>query len=117
MGSRPYKDLPKYLKAFSLAIIPFTIDGVTLKASPIKFYEYLASGVPIVSTALPDLEPFRDITSLVTTKDEFNKQIIALINNDSNELKSKRMEIAKRYSWEARFNQMNEHIDKLLESK
>ena len=117
LGPRPYEDLPKYLKAFSIAIIPFTIDGVTLKASPIKFYEYLASGVPIVSTALPDLEPFKEISSLVTTKDEFNKQIIALINNDSNELKSKRMEIAKSYSWEARFNQMNEHIDQILESK
>ena len=117
LGPRPYEDLPKYLKAFSIAIIPFTIDGVTLKASPIKFYEYLASGVPIVSTALPDLEPFKEISSLVTTKDEFNEQIIALINNDNNELKSKRMQIAKSYSWEARFNQMNEHIDQILESK
>ena len=112
LGPRNYNDLPSYLKGFDIATIPFTIDGVTLKASPIKFYEYLASGVPIISTDLPDLKDFRHLVSLVQTKEEFSNSISYEIENNSQEKIKDRMNIAKNFSWQARFDALNEAINR-----
>lgn len=113
LGPKPYKDLPKYIKAFNVAVIPFVIDGVTLKASPIKFYEYLSSGIPIVSTELPDLLTFKDHVYLVKNKEDYIHCIKESINNDSISSMNVRMEIAKKYSWEYRFQTLNHHIEKI----
>ncbi|MBL7105787.1 MAG: glycosyltransferase [Bacteroidales bacterium] len=114
LGPRPYDSLPQYLKGFDVATIPFTIDGVTLKASPIKFYEYLASGLPIVSTELPDLKPFGEITFLVKNKKQFSDQLNIAIKSDNSELRTKRMEISKKFSWETRFNELKNQINNII---
>jgi len=114
LGPKPYSDLPSYLKGFSVATIPFVIDGVTLKASPIKFYEYLASGIPIVSTKIPDLQRFNKFVSLVDNKEDFSSEINKALA-DNNKAKKIRMEIAKDYSWESRFNQLDNYINEMIE--
>jgi glycosyltransferase involved in cell wall biosynthesis len=50
-----YSDLPRYLSNFSHCLIPFKITEMTRGVNPIKFWEYLASGIPILSTPLPGL--------------------------------------------------------------
>lgn len=113
LGPKPYSQLPSLLKAFSVATIPFVIDGVTLKASPIKFYEYLASGIPIVSTDLPDLKDFSKVASLVKNKEQFSSSLREVIKNDNKKLKEYRMKLAENYSWNHRFLQFNENILKI----
>jgi len=105
LGKKSYSLLPEYLKSFSVATIPFVIDGVTLKASPIKFYEYLASGVPIVSTELPDLDSFHNYAFLVKDKFDFARKIKFAINNDDIEKIKSRKKFSKNFSWENRFEQ------------
>ena len=56
LGHKPYADLPAYCKGFDVALIPFPISEVTLNANPLKAREYLASGLPVVSTAIPEVE-------------------------------------------------------------
>tara|TARA_Y100001970_G_scaffold281852_1_gene393492 strand:- start:30634 stop:31806 length:1173 start_codon:yes stop_codon:yes gene_type:complete len=112
IGPKPYNNLPKYLKGFSVATIPFSVDGVTLKASPIKFYEYLASGIPIVSTDLPDLNPFRNHVKLVNSKEEFSFAIKESLQ-DKDQNKKIRMDLSKNYSWKSRFNELENHIKKI----
>ena len=55
LGHKNYADLPRYLSNFSHCLIPFSISEMTKGADPIKFWEYLASGIPILSTPLPEL--------------------------------------------------------------
>ena len=55
-GRRPYADLPAFCKGFDAAIIPFPISECTLNANPLKAREYLAAGLPVVSTAIPEVE-------------------------------------------------------------
>jgi glycosyltransferase involved in cell wall biosynthesis len=54
LGSRPYQQLPGYAKAFDVAILPFAINELTLNSNPLKLREYLAAGLPVVSTAIPE---------------------------------------------------------------
>ena len=50
LGTRDYSTLPDYLRYLSAATIPFLVNNVTLVTSPIKLFEYVAAGKPIVTT-------------------------------------------------------------------
>lgn len=54
LGPRPYESLPGYLSAFDVALIPFVVDEITRATSPLKLYEYLAAGKPVVTTPMPE---------------------------------------------------------------
>ena len=56
LGRKPFADLPAYAKAFDVALLPFPITEVTLNANPLKVREYLAAGLPVVSTRIPEVE-------------------------------------------------------------
>jgi glycosyltransferase involved in cell wall biosynthesis len=58
LGRRPYSELPLYLAGFDCCLIPFRATPLTAAVSPVKLYEYLAAGRPIVSTPLPSVLPF-----------------------------------------------------------
>ena len=53
LGARDHGSLPGYLRLFDVGLIPFKHVPLTHNANPIKLYEYLAAGVPVVSTACP----------------------------------------------------------------
>jgi glycosyltransferase involved in cell wall biosynthesis len=54
LGHKPYESLPNYCKGFEAAIVPFPINRATLNANPLKIREYLAAGLPVISTAIPE---------------------------------------------------------------
>ncbi len=54
LGWRTYESLPGYCKGFAAGIIPFATSELTRKARPLKMKEYLASGLPVVSTVPPE---------------------------------------------------------------
>lgn len=53
-GTIDYKVLPHLANGFTVATIPFLINDITESTSPIKLYEYMAMGKPIVTTAMPE---------------------------------------------------------------
>ena len=56
LGRKPFADLPSYCKGFDVAINPFPLNEVTLNSNPLKVREYLAAGLPVVSTRIPEVE-------------------------------------------------------------
>src|SRR5437660_388683 len=56
LGRKPYAELPRFAKAFDVALMPFKVNELTLAANPLKVREYLAAGLPVVSTAIPEVE-------------------------------------------------------------
>jgi glycosyltransferase involved in cell wall biosynthesis len=56
LGRKPYDSLPAYSKGFDVALIPFPINEATLNSNPLKAREYLAAGLPVISTAIPEVE-------------------------------------------------------------
>lgn len=61
IGPINYQELPKYAHWFSISIIPFKINEVTESTSPIKLFEYMALGYPIVTTDLPECRKYRSV--------------------------------------------------------
>ncbi len=55
LGRKPYETLPNYCKGFDVALNPFVINELTLAANPLKVREYLAAGLQVVSTDIPEV--------------------------------------------------------------
>ena len=70
LGPVSYQSLPKYSAVFDVAIVPFQRNEVTLSTSPIKIFEYMAAGHPVVSTDLPECRKYSSIM-VAGTHEEF----------------------------------------------
>ncbi len=71
LGRKPNEELPAYCAAFDAGLLPFTKAPMTKNVNPIKMYEYLAAGLPAVSTPLPEAERFLGPITIVDTAEEF----------------------------------------------
>ncbi|CAN5257812.1 glycosyltransferase family 1 protein [soil metagenome] len=60
LGRKTYSELPAYCKGFDVALNPFVINELTLAANPLKVREYLAAGLPVVSTDIPEVRVLED---------------------------------------------------------
>ena len=115
LGPKPYRDIPTYLKGFDVATVPFIFHDVTMRASPVKFYEYLASGVPVVATRLPDFLAFEHLAGLASTREEFVAALEQALQDDEGQREA-RMAEARNHSWDVRFRRIDELVDEALKS-
>ncbi|MCO5947007.1 glycosyltransferase [Mucilaginibacter flavidus] len=106
-GPVPYDELPAVLKGFDVAIIPFKKDEVSSDIFPLKLFEYLGSGRPVVSTDFnPDLKDFTaDTVPYCTNAKEFSAAIKTALN-DTPELQKRRLEMAADNTWEHRIDEI-----------
>jgi glycosyltransferase involved in cell wall biosynthesis len=111
LGPRPYASLPDYLAAMDVGLIPFKQDQLTHHADPIKAYEYLAAGLPIVATDLPALRRLGDVIRLADSPAAFAAHIEAALREDRLSNRQRRQAEAARHSWTSRF----ETIDSLIQ--
>jgi glycosyltransferase involved in cell wall biosynthesis len=79
LGRRSYQSLPAYCKVFDVAILPFVVNDLTASANPLKLREYLAAGLPVVATPLPEILKLSDLVRMARTPEEFLCQIEALL--------------------------------------
>jgi glycosyltransferase involved in cell wall biosynthesis len=70
LGPRPYRDLPGYLRGFDACLNPYVLDEVARHASPLKLYEYLAGGKPVVSVDMPAARRFEAVVAIGRTYGE-----------------------------------------------
>lgn len=113
LGGRRYEVLPGYVKTFDVCILPSRINEYTQNMFPMKFFEYLATGKPIVLTELLAVSEYGDLCYIAKNKKEFIRYIEqALLENDV-QLSKRRIAVAKENTWEVRIDQMS----KLIEEK
>jgi len=103
LGEKPYAELPGYFAYFDVCTIPFKIVPLTLATNPVKFYEYLSAGKPVVSIDLPELAIYSDDCYLAHNGKEFVAQLeAAMAQKDDPEKIARRIALAKDNSWDAR---------------
>lgn len=72
LGQKPYEALPGYLSGWDVALMPFARNDATRRISPTKVLEYMAAGVPVVSTPIADVAgPYGDMVGLADTAEAF----------------------------------------------
>nr|WP_243158164.1 glycosyltransferase [Aminipila terrae] len=113
LGEKDYGVLPDYLQCFDVCIIPFLKNKLTSACNPIKMYEYLSAGKPVITT---DLEECR-IETIKTSKtyQEFYDNITLCLNNDDAIQREKRIHFARQNSWMQRVRSIRSVIEPRLE--
>lgn len=102
-GERPYSEVADYLKRFDVCVIPFKVTDLIRATNPVKVYEYLAAGKPVVSVELPELEVMRELIHLARDQEDWNDKLqIAMDESGDRELVSKRSQWAREHSWSSR---------------
>lgn len=107
VGRKEYEELPAYLQHSSVGIVPFKINDLTLNSDPIKCYEYLAAGLPVVSTDLPQVRRFQTpgVVEIASSPEDFDAAITRLLSvpeGEAEQLCAARLQVARRESWASR---------------
>lgn len=109
-GERPYGELTSYLYGFNVCLIPFVKNELTLATNPVKVYEYLAAGKPVVSVELPELQVMSEVVSLATTVEQFEASIKENLI-DTTEKQKLRKQFAEKNSWRSRYEALSSIIE------
>ena len=108
-------DLPPLLAKLSAGIIPFVCNKHTYTIYPLKINEYLAAGLPVVSTPFSILDDFEGIIELADTPEHFAQALRRAIVDTDGQRVQQRVDMAHNNSWERRareFEAVIQHIPK-----
>jgi glycosyltransferase involved in cell wall biosynthesis len=101
MGSRSREELPGYLQGFDVCLLPNRLNRYTRHMFPLKFFEYLSAGKPVVMTPLPSLETFRHLAFVAEADpDAFSLSIErALAEPRDDPARDRRIDEARQHDW------------------
>lgn len=111
LGQKPYALMPKYLWHFDVCIIPFVVNAVTEATDPVKFYEYITLGKPVVAPRMPELYPYREHLYIADDHEDFLRKVDEAVAERDPALQEQRIELARRNTWTARVADIKDAID------
>lgn len=112
LGKRPFQQLPALLRGIDVCILPYVQGEATRYRSPLKLYEYLATGKPVLSTPHPEVNEFKDVIT-IALGDSFVEALPHILDNDTDDRRSHRIQTAQQHSWSRRVDE----IEKILQHK
>jgi len=114
LGRRPYDSLPAYCAGFSAGLMPFKRSVMTQNVNPIKMYEYLAAGLPVVSTPLPEAERLRGPILIAEDAEAFAQACDQVLDTNYPGRRKAISRIVEHESWLSKVEQLSEVIQQRL---
>ena len=115
LPQKPQSELPRYIAHFDCCLNPFRSGRLSRDVSPLKFYEYLATGKPIVSTPQPlQVGAFSDVVRICHTDGEFAESCMAAVRDRDPVRIEKQLAHAQGSSWNARVEEMRKSLEGIL---
>ena len=102
LGQRPHEALPHYSRGFDVATIPHKVTELTVNMNPIKLREYLAAGLPVVSSPLPEVRVYEPEVRIAERVEDWIAQIDRAIADRSPEADRRRSELVAGEDWSVR---------------
>jgi glycosyltransferase involved in cell wall biosynthesis len=109
LGPKQYDQLPPYLQAAAAGMIPFQLNELTEAVNPIKYYEYLASGLPVVAPPLRELVETKGPLYAYRSKEEFCSLLSEAVR-EKDHLQAGLRKFAAAHTWQRRFENIQEII-------
>jgi glycosyltransferase involved in cell wall biosynthesis len=115
LGPRPYAELPSYCRGFDVCLMPFALNEATAFINPTKALEYMATGRPIVSTAVPDVvHNFGSVVKVANSVEDFVAQCHRALEQPDYGAIARGLKMASENSWDSIVEQLEEHIEEAL---
>ncbi len=114
LGQQPYEALPGYCRGFDVGLIPFRMNELTLRVNPLKLREYLAAGLPVISTPLPEVVRYQGLVHVAVNRDGFLQAIETALAERSPERDQRRVDAMRAEGWDARVAEMSRLVEARL---
>lgn len=106
LGPQPYARVPHFLHQLDVLLLPRNYQSHSLASDPLKLYEYMATGKPIVATAIPSVRRFTDLIYVCETERDFLSSLQRALSEWSQEKANKEIDVAREMSWQKRAEHM-----------
>lgn len=110
LGEKVYREIPRLLAHFDVALIPFKINTLTQAVDPVKLYEYFSQGKPVVATPMKELERCSGLVYVASNPQEFAHQIDRALEENDRQLRTERVNFARANTWAARVEQIDRAV-------
>lgn len=110
-GEVPYADLPGWIARMDVLLIPFRRTELTEATNPVKAYEILAAGRPLVSVPLPEVVALGDLVRLAGTAAEMEREVLAALRTDGEAARERRRAFAREQTWSHRFETLSPEVE------
>jgi len=115
IGPRPYAEIPAFVAACDVCIVPHLRDDLTGTMDPLKLYEYLAAGKPVVSTVPSPNPALSGVVRIATEVGAFAEAITAEVQCDDHERRRVRRAAVSAQTWPARADRALAVVEEALE--
>ena len=115
LGARSYEAIPSYGRVFDVALMPWLRNDWIRNCNPIKLKEYLALGLPVVSTDYPDVHRYSAVVDVASSADEFVELVRAALGDGGSRGFERRASVADA-SWDVRASELLRLCDTLTGS-
>ena len=112
-GEQAYASLPGWLGVIDVCIIPFVRNALTEATNPVKVYEMLAAGKPVVSVAIPEVTALAPLVRVAAGVGEFEREIEAALREDTDEQVAARRAFAREQTWAHRYAALRAALKRL----
>lgn len=110
LGYVPYEELPGVLRVADVCLVPYVIDELTRSCNPLKVFEYLATGRPVVATDLDALDWCADVIHVATDGDDFVAGVRHALADPSSG-RPERLRRARENGWDARVDELERVLE------
>jgi len=114
LGARPYSQLPAYVQAFDVGIIPYIESPWTRTVDPLKLLEYLAAGIPVVASPLPEVAKYESVIRIAPLGQDFVRATLESARNVDRSRSERGVRTAFTNSWERRAERFMEIVTEVL---
>jgi glycosyltransferase involved in cell wall biosynthesis len=116
LGHRPYSRLPEFLRGFDFALLPFVNNELTVNANPLKLREYLAAGLPVIASPIPEVARYAGLVTLASTAEQYEIEIEKLLRRGESGPSAARSAMMASESWEAKAIEIEDLLRKAKSS-
>ncbi|MFW6008192.1 MAG: glycosyltransferase [archaeon] len=117
LGPKDYTSLPNYIDNLDVCILPHKINDLTDSNDPVKLYDYLSRGKPVVTTNIEGVNKFSELIYISSTYEGFGNDIIKSLNEKNLKIHYARINVMKNHTWQKRTEVLLKNIRGMLNDK
>lgn len=117
LGEKPRPDLPGYFKGLAVALVPYKANELTRNIFPLKLFEYLAAGLPVVAGGLPELRRFEGTIGVADGPQDYPRLVRRALADDDFDRRAERVALAAENTWDHRVEEISVLVERALDRR